>query len=155
MSYLIHKPSQSDIDLMVFMARDIDRFEFDVMSGKPFDVSLPELITRSGDTVSVAYVDGDLVAIYGCCAPTVLSLDANPWMVATPAIAQKNVRRVFLENSAAQLRQMSASYTRLWNMVSADNKIAIRWLKWLGFQFEVQPYRVSGHKFLMFHMEKI
>jgi hypothetical protein len=46
--------------------------------------------------------------------------------------------------------EMLRDYPRLCNVVDVRNTVAIRWLKWLGFEFNVPPAPHNGQLFLIF-----
>jgi len=152
MSTLIREANDDDLVVMEGEIREIDRMEFDVMSGgKSVSECLDHLIRRSNKARAI-YIDGNLVAIYGVLAKTLTSSEGNPWLAATTEIEKPGVRREFAKQTKPQIVWASQGFDHLWNLVAAENKIAIRWLKWIGFIFDGTSYSVSGHKFLKFHI---
>jgi len=142
--------NEGDVFIMQHRMRAIDRFEFEVMSGgQPLHENLMHLLGRSV-RARAAYVDGRLVCIYGVISSTMLSTTGNPWLCATDALDEKEVRRVFLANMGPELQWVCEGFDRLWNLVSAENQVAIRWLKWMGFIFDETQYDVRGYPFLRF-----
>lgn len=144
---------EADIALMAHKMRPVDLKEFRIMAPdkSPME-SLQHLLERSRKA-SAGYVDGRLVCVYGVISPTILSVEGHPWLAATDAVNDPKVRRVFLMSGKSELQRVSSGFSRLWNFVLAENKIAVRWLKWMGFEFEADSYDVRGHEFLRFKME--
>lgn len=152
MSVLIKPLDAVDMELLARDMREIDRFEFSVMSGgRPLRDVLGEVLRFAGNG-RAAYFDGKLVAVYGVNAKTSLSVEATPWMAATNEIANPMVRRAVVERSKSELLDLAGPYSRLWNVVSEGNRVAIRWLKWMGFTFD-GSIMIGPHRFLKFEME--
>ena len=145
-----HDFEEPDALFMSQRIRPMDEFEFRVMSGdlEPYEC-LMHLHARS-IRARAAYVDGALVAIYGVIPITRLSTTGTPWLCATDSIDDPAVRREFIKHTGPELQWIADGFERLWNLVSAENHIAIRWLKWMGFIFDETPYDVRGHTFLRF-----
>jgi len=153
MAHVIKPMDDVDVKRMAKRMRPMDRFEFKVMSGgRPALDSLEELLRRSR-RAAAAYHDDNLVCCYGVVAQTALSTIGHPWMCATPMIASPVVRKKFLRHSIEELAWMSEGFDMLWNLVSTENKIAIRWLKWMGFNFTGDQVGLRGHPFAYFKME--
>lgn len=141
-----------DLAVMCDRIRPMDRFEFDVMSGgKPVDECFNHLRRRSV-RARAAYVDGDLVAVYGVLAPTLMATSGNPWLAATPEVNDPGVRREFIRYTQQEMTWLCDGFDHLWNLVSSENKVAIRWLKWIGFQFDDDLVDIHGHSFCRFSM---
>lgn len=144
--------ADADLDLMETRIRDMDRFEFDVMSGgKTVRACLDHLKANSRRS-RAAYLDGQIVAVYGVLAKTALTPVGNPWLAATDMIDRSDVRREFVRHTMDQMRWAADGFTSLWNLVSSKNTISIRWLKWIGFDFDGPSYDIHGHRFLEFRM---
>lgn len=95
-------------------------------------------------------VDGKVVAIFGDSRHD--DVHGLPWMMSTTLIS--TYRRQFLAACPGVIRDMCSRYQVLINMVDVRNTLAIRWLKWLGFQFlPAVPYGVDGELFYPFMME--
>lgn len=76
---------------------------------------------------------------------------ACPWMVATTDLPFH--ARPFLRESRKMVRRWVAEYEYLMNYVDCRNTDAIRWLKWLGFEFEeARAYGPEGLPFYRFEM---
>lgn len=95
----------------------------------------------------VVVIDDIPVTILGLVIHDYLSGVGVPWLLsATQAL---NHRRKFLELSPPVIDEMLRICPKLVNYVYAENKISIRWLKWLG--FTVEKAIPSGLNGAMFH----
>lgn len=141
-----------DLAQMCGLIRPMDRFEFDVMSGGASVEECFDHLRRRSVRARAAYVNGDLAAVYGVLAPTLTSEVGNPWLAATSLIERPDVRREFIRYTEQEMRWLSQGFQQLWNLVSEDNKIAIRWLKWVGFQFDENAVVVRGFRFRRFEV---
>lgn len=153
MAYLIKDLDEAAIEAIAAEMRAADRMEFDLMSGGK---SIPETLNYMkgrSRVAKAAYVDGELVCVFGIIAPAILSTVGSPWFAATDRINQPDVRRLFLRRSRYELAKLSEGFDKMWNVVEEGNRVAIRWLKWLGFVFPGMAYDIKGRNFLYFKME--
>mgnify|MGYP000666343052 FL=1 len=146
-----------EVDEIVEMSqkmREMDRLEYRLMSnGAPIFDGLCHMQERS-DQSFAAYVDGELLCCYGRIRGTALTNEACPWLVATDLVMTPRGRRVFLEAGPPLIAELIKGFSRCWNMVYEQNTVAIRWLKWVGFEFNAPPVNVRGYKFLPFEIRK-
>ena len=91
--------------------------------------------------------DGEVVCMFGVGSLTILSLTGIPWLLATKKLDQHG--RAFLRRNRKVLADMGDGYPLLRNHVDARNKVAIRWLRWLG--FTILPPETYGVDQLPFH----
>lgn len=140
-----------DVEQMVREMRAVDRVEA-TASGFDVEQGLRESIATS-HFARTALINGRLVAIGGCGRhphSTALAPAAVPWLVGTdvltryPGVLQREARRY--------IAAMLEVYPHLTNVVHAENRVAIRWLKRLGFTIH-SPVRVpTGALFHPFNM---
>lgn len=142
----------AEFEILVRNIRPIDRLEAETVAGMGLEDALDLVAGRSMRT-RAGYIDGELVAIWGVGAHTVLSTEGTPWLLATNAMERREVRRVFAARSAEEFGRTIAGFRRLWNYVHAENRIAIRWLRWLGFEFPGHRVTIGGEPFEFFRME--
>lgn len=141
------------IERLVPALRAIDRIELSCMSkGDPREALAT--MTARARRATAAYMGGDLVGIMGVSAASVVSDTGCPWALVTSAIERPAVRREFLARSHVALDWLGEDFRRLWNIVSAENATAIRWLRWMGFTFTGREIELQGHRFLHFEMRK-
>lgn len=143
---------QEEVNQMEVEMRDMDRLEFDAMGfGKPIRESLEYLMTKSVRS-KAAYVDGNLVCIYGATRRSLLSDDCHPWLCATSQVDLPHVRKAFIKRGKEELSWVLGGFCTAWNLVCVENKTTIRWLKWMGFQFTEEKHDVRGCTFVKFEM---
>lgn len=96
-------------------------------------------------------LDGTLLCIMGCA-----SFDGRvgiPWMLSTKHL--KKHAKGAIPLGIAYVSKWAEQYSSLVNYVHSKNKSAIRWLKWMGFEFTLPPLLLqSGETFLPFRKEK-
>lgn len=139
------------IDELLDGLRPIDRLEMDCMMPDDQRAGLIRMAEKTRRS-RAAYIGGDLVGIFGVSAQGVLSSTGCPWMLATPLIERRDVKREFIAGSRLALDWLAQDFTRLWNVVSVENRAAIRWLGWLGFAFG-DVVDVNGQSFRYFWKE--
>lgn len=91
--------------------------------------------------------DGEVAAIAGLGAPSLLGRVAVPWLVTGTPVDRH--RRAFLELTRGRVERMRGEWGLLVNHVHADYAQSIRWLAWLG--FEIEPARPFGPRDALFH----
>jgi ribosomal protein S18 acetylase RimI-like enzyme len=99
------------------------------------------------------FLDGDLVACWGVAARTPFAVEGTPWLLATDALERPEARRAFVRHGRAERNNLVAGFQRLWNFVHEDNRVAIRWLRHMGFRFPGICQHLMGEPFLYFEME--
>lgn len=112
---------------------------------KPYD-ALAFSVARSLEAKTGA-VDGRPICIFGVGPITLLSDMGVPWLLSTDEMPRHALK--FLKESKLCVRDWRKRYSVLANMVDCRNRIAIKWLKWLGFQ--IYPPVSYGPDKLPFH----
>ncbi|WP_316859934.1 hypothetical protein [uncultured Cohaesibacter sp.] len=155
MDYQTKLIDKKDLRRMEKQMRPMDRFEFDLMSGGWSMRDCLEDLDRRTLVAKAAYLDGKLLAIGGVVpAMSALSTVGSPWLCATPLVETREGRRAFIQHSRSEFELVSFPFRLLWNVCSEKNVIAIRWLKWLGFEFDGSNIEIDGNRFLKFKMER-
>lgn len=99
----------------------------------------------------VGLADGRVVCMFGVDKPVVWSDWGRPWLLGAEELPQH--ARAFLRMNRGYLAEERKKYSYLLNWVDARNKIAVRWLGWLGFEIgEAAPYGVEQRLFYPFMM---
>ena len=133
------KPTKQLIDELTYKMRDQDVNELKAAHDKSiYEVLIESIeVSRYADIV---FIDGDLVGIIGLRDMSKFSV---PWFLGTDFV---NVhRKVFMRESKKIIDSMPP---KLLNMVHAENKVSIRWLKALGFTLD-DPITVGENE--LFH----
>lgn len=92
--------------------------------------------------------DGVPVCLFGVAPTVALAGVGAPWMFATNGLAR--VRRPFVEACRPVVDVMLQDYPRLQNLVHAENRGVLRWLRWLGFEISTGTLTHNGHAFRLF-----
>ena len=108
----------------------------------------------SSDYRAVVVAGGVPIAALGLRMNSYLSDEGVPWLLSTNEALKH--KREFLANTAEVISDMLMLSPRLVNYVHANNKLSIRWLKWIGFTIdEPAESPVSKELFHKFHMTKV
>lgn len=130
--------------------RPHDRQELQALNGGSEEHELRTAIANS-ERVRTCMCDGKVLAIFG----DIRYDDAVglPWMISTNQITR--YVRPFLAECRGVVDDMRTRHLILMNMSYAENTLANRWLKWLGFTFhDAIPFGKNGELFYPFTMER-
>ncbi len=110
--------------------RVADKLELKLSCGMGPCSALSLSYTNSQKVYSVIAEEGEPIAIFGVVGehPSI----GVPWMLGSEGIYKHAAQ--FMAESKQWLKEIEEDYELLVNYVHADNKKAIRWLKWMGFQ---------------------
>ena len=116
--------------------------------------SLPAKALRSGlrsQRCWTAMIEGKPAVMFGVCDKSILTRTGIPWLLATDELS--DIKRQFLTYSKEYIEKSMKGYDLLENHVHVDNKLSIRWLKWIGFSLvKKEPYGIQGELFWHFQM---
>lgn len=102
---------------------------------------------------TVVWIDDVPCAIFGLSIYDVLSGTGVPWLLSAEQIL--NHKREILKHSPDVIEMMLEICPKLMNHVHAENKVSIRWLRWLGFDIdEAKPEGRDGALFHRFHKDR-
>ena len=131
--------------------RDADRRELEASSGREALKVLVDSIRISTKSI-VGLYDGKIIALFGVAPEVLLEGRGCVWMVGSKYLPK--IPRVFLTYCEMCMNELKVGYNYLFNHVDARNKIAINWLKWLGFTIEeAKPYGAYKLPFHRFYLE--
>lgn len=139
---------EGDIEAMLPTMRAADVAEMAAL-GKTVEEALRDSL-RVSDWTMTGLVDGAPVCMFGVAGVSVLGGIGAPWMLATDGLEAAQVP--FLRACRPVVQAMRASYPRLINVVDERNTVARRWLRWLGFRFDLPPMDFNGQAFLPFRL---
>lgn len=74
------------------------------------------------------------------------------WQLGTDEV--KHHKRAFMVESKKVIESMLTEYEYLTNVVCLENKESVRWLKWLGAQFQEETAMIMGKPFARFYIER-
>lgn len=146
MSVKFVKPSDNFIDHIAENMRDADAVEVWEMSRSTPRQSIREGLNAS-EYSAIAIIDGQPCAVFGLVVVDFLTATGVPWLLATDYAVKK--QRIFLKHCKQGLCQMLEICPNLYNYVHAENKVSVRWLKWMG--FNIQEPAPVGREGAMFH----
>ncbi len=115
--------------------RDVDVRECRELGGhEPLEALLAGV--RTGAARTIIADDGITpIGMFGA-APTDLPGCGSAWLLTTDDLVHnRSHARQFLRECPLWILWMHTHNPVLFNFILADNRIAIRWLKWLGFAF--------------------
>ncbi len=129
--------------------READRLELEALRGWTAEEELREAV-RITPHARTCIAEGQVIAIFGDSRHD--EFIGIPWMVSSNAITRH--ARAFLACCYAVIQDMRTRHCYLVNFADTRNNIAIRWLKWCGFEFfNAIPYGRDGELFHPFMME--
>lgn len=143
MTLTIRKATIDHVAHVAPRLRDADRREIMAFVGVDPGKALWASYYHS-DHAWAVLLDGEPVGIFGCG-------DCCPWLLGTDRL--KDAVRLGIRQAGRYIGIMLRKHGILWNYVHAENREAIRWLKWLGFEMcEPEPIGIDGahfHQFIM------
>ena len=103
------------------------------------------------DMAVTCVIDGRPQAMLGVAALSLIDDTGSPWLLGTTELRRH--ARLFVTAAPPLIAAMQERYSRLTNYVHADNRVSIRWLGKLGFDFPGEVAYVGEHKLLKFTRE--
>lgn len=98
--------------------------------------------------------DGVPCTMLGLVVGCLMTGAGTPWLLSSNHALQ--YKREFLIQSPPVIAQMLEICPRLSNYVHAENRVSIRWLKWLGFTVDPPlPVGVGKELFHKFHLDRV
>nr|WEM05536.1 internal virion protein [Ralstonia phage BOESR1] len=105
---------------------------------------------RLGETFTIQWGD-EVVAMFGHYgAPGIYGV---PWMLASPLLPK--IAKSFLKECRVYVQALLEVYGHLENYVWVENGVHVKWLQWLGFEFDrPAPYGIEDQLFQRFYMKE-
>jgi hypothetical protein len=147
------KPTEESVRVIAADMRDADAAEvWASHRHTPVDALLSGW--RMSDFSVVVECAGVPSAMLGLVVNCRLTGAGTPWLLASNHALK--YKREFLLQSPPIIEEMLNICPRLSNHVHADNRVSIRWLKWLGFTID-EPMRTGADDelFHRFHLERV
>lgn len=140
MNFSVSAASKSHVSRIARRMRKIDQIECRATGREPKQALRHCLI---GSTLAwTVLLDDKPVAMFGVLPLSILSGRAAPWFLATDEIERG--ARQWVKWGAGFVSAMQSDFPRLENIVSVENRKAIRVLKALGFAVETEIVIVGG-----------
>lgn len=135
----VRKATREDAYSLAPRLRPVDEKEVRILTGSDPLTSL--LRGAEHDGRSIIADDGETVIGMFGVAPGVYPGVGAAWLLASDELVNnKSHTRQFLRECPAWVWWMHTQYPVLGNVILDENRIAIRWLKWLGFKFQPAPF---------------
>lgn len=149
MEYIFRKPDENDIKFFDKNARQSDKDEVFLFSGRTIGETLSETPNINKDA-DVWIVDGKPVAIFGV---TTFGEDNNViWMLATDDFDK--YAKMFRVKCREVFGKMIEGHDYLYNFVWYKHKKAIKWLRWLGAEIsDPLPIGLNNELFCKFEIK--
>lgn len=144
----IVEPANGDYDADALYAdmRTIDMLEIIGLGNHP-RLALVESYKVTERPWTILTRDYRMIGSFGVANSTIEGMGV-PWLLGTHRMHL--IKRTFIEQSKEWLsRLFNDKYEVLTNYIMEDNKLSIRWLKWLGASFN--NCDVEGYKQFSFH----
>tara|TARA_Y100000310_G_scaffold214927_1_gene215907 strand:+ start:132 stop:596 length:465 start_codon:yes stop_codon:yes gene_type:complete len=96
--------------------------------------------------------DGIPEAMIGVSQRSLLSNRGIAWMLGTDVLTED--KRLFMRLTKELFDDAVQGYTYLENYVSTENRLSLRWIQAMGFEFEEDIINRNGTPFKKFYMER-
>jgi hypothetical protein len=97
--------------------------------------------------------NGNPIMMFGVCPISFFDKSAKVWMLGTNDISKISIR--FLRGCRHYIDEMLNIYPALYNYVDVRNKKSVKWLEFLGAEFDAPaPYGKEGFNFMRFVFNK-
>ena len=115
--------------------RDIDARECELL-GRSSPLAALTAGVDTGNALSMISNDDEVMGMFGVAYAGTPGVGAA-WMLCSDVLVNdRSHRRQFLREGPAAILWMHKEYPVLFNYILKENRIAIRWLKSLGFEFQ-------------------
>lgn len=98
---------------------------------------------KSNECSTLFAVNGEIITIYGIFNRTLVSTVGSPWNFSCKNVAK--YAKTFIKHSVETQLRWQTEYSMLENYVDSRHKKAVRWIKWLGYNFD-KPISVGPNK---------
>lgn len=139
-----------DAEAIEPLIRQADRDEITEALGIPMLEALRQCATGCCKASKIV-AEGEVVAVFGDAVHSVLGQIGVPWLISTVHVERHP--KAFLQVCKPEVAEMLTRHRELVNFVDVRNTTAIRWLKWLGFEFS-EPVPYGRHGFLFHQFTK-
>lgn len=119
--------------------REGDRTELRVLNNIAPREALDVTLAQRGEHWS-GLIDGVPAVIFGVVPLSLAGGAGVIWLLGTDAVTQH--RRLFLRASREVVARFFEQYDVLVNVVHVENRVALRWLQWLGATFKRNGDRI-------------
>lgn len=142
-------------DLIEIIASDMRQADADEVWASHNHSPLESLLVgeKTSECSLIVTVNGEPCVMIGLVKRDILSGTGTPWLLGTNKSLK--YKRHFIKQVPDIIDDMFTVCSKLVNYVHVDNKVSIRWLKWIGFIIDdPAPYGCEGELFHKFHLER-
>ena len=125
------KTEPADVLYLARNLRKADLKELRASTGLPPLEALSKSVALSEEALTIITETGEIAGIFGLAR--INKTVGCPWLMGTDAIP--SISRQFLRVSKDWVEEKNKQYPILTNFVHAHNKVAVQWLRFLGFSF--------------------
>ena len=146
-------PDKHDLRELASKLRKYDRIEARIFSPKrrPIDAIEHPVENSDGYLAVRERESGQIVCIFGVACEDICRTHAIPWFLGTDLVEKYPIQMV--RWGKLFIKAMLDTYETLENVVHADNIVAIRWLRGLGFYVNTtKPIWIKEEPFYKFIM---
>lgn len=114
-----------------------------------------EAMTEGFEASVIAWtiMEGDTpIGMFGVSSGSLLGNMGTPWLLGTDAMLK--IQRQFIRESMKYLDECHKLYPRLVNFVHTGNVQSLRWLMWMGFDFD-GPIKAGPDDAEFFRFERV
>lgn len=150
MRAVFRPPTPADLDALAASMRPMDVKECAIVSGQEPRAALDTCV-ESAAWCLVMEVGGEVACLFGVTDEGFLSDEGQPWMLCAEGMERH--ARIVLTLTPRFFAHMKEGRERLYNIVHAHNRSAIRYLRWCGFTFG-EEFTLRGEPFLPFEWRR-
>lgn len=149
----LHRPTAEHLDHLAQHLRAQDIAEIHAGGRHDVRAALEQSVAVSR-WAWVVTVDGEVACVFGLAERgSLIAPIGVPWMLGTELVSRH--RRVLQRTAPRYIEAMLQEYPRLYNAVHAENTVAVRWLKRLGFTLHpATAAPATGAPFHLFEMTR-
>jgi len=107
---------------------------FELGGFSPFE-ALESSLSHPGISYTAMF-DDEPAAIFGVVHPSLMAAVGIPWLLGTPLLEKH--WRAFAKASRLVIDALKGDYPVMTNIAHAENRLSMRWLRWLGATFDIQ-----------------
>jgi hypothetical protein len=136
------------VPIMLATCRERERAAYEEFTHNRAQEHLCQMIRNSAEAWT-GFIDDDLVCLLIISRGSIIGDSVTVWL--HTCVAADEHPLVFVRHSQKILAKLRERYHYIYGVVQADNEQSMRWLRWLGFQFD-PPEVFNGYWLRKFSM---
>ena len=151
----VHSIDKATLDDALLMANNMRKADINEVwatsRSSPIEALVKSL--EHSEQARTGRVNGEIVCMFGVSRQNLMGMHGSIWLLGTDLLKKNAIR--FLREAKREVMDLSKNFVIIENYCDARNKVALNWLKWLGFTIEkAQPYGVYNLPFHHFYKER-